>query len=66
MKNAVTKKAFLQYLDTGKASSLTIKIIAKKIIRAEKLTQEESTIFFGLTAQVNQMILELSQKENFC
>jgi len=66
MKNQLSKNAFLSYLDTGKASSLTIKIIAKKIMRGEQLSTEESAIFFGLTSQVNQMILELSQKEKFC
>ena len=53
--NSVTKK----FIDTGKVSDWVIKFIANKIKQNKELTDNEKTIFYGKTVEINEAIIKL-------
>ena len=52
----VTDKITKQFVDTGKVSQSVLVYISKKVMRNETLTQNELTIFYGKTSEINQII----------
>lgn len=56
----VNENIFKKFVDTGKVSSKILKMIAKKIIALEELTLYESAIFYGMTKEINRLIIKLN------
>ena len=57
----VNENIFKKFVDTGKVSSKILKMIAKKVIAQEELTTYETAIFYGMTAEINNLILKLNK-----
>ena len=57
----VNENEFKKFVDTGKVSLRILKVIAKKIIIQEELTSYETAIFYGMTAEINKLILKLNK-----
>ena len=60
----VTDKIYKRFIDTGKVPKDTIRLLAFKVIENKKLDEQETTIFFGMTSEVNKMIVALSKKNS--
>ena len=60
----VTDKIYKKFIDTGKVPDDIIRLLAFRVIENKKLSQEEMTIFFGITAEVNKVIVEISKKNS--
>jgi hypothetical protein len=60
----VTDKIYKRFIDTGKVPNDTIRLLAFKVIENKKLNEQETTIFFGMTSEVNKMIVALSKKNS--
>ena len=58
----VTDRVYKKYIDTGRAPEKIIKLLARKVMKNEKLNEKEMAIFFGMTSEINQMIVALSKK----
>ena len=58
----VTDKIYKKFIDTGKAPEKVIRLLAFKIMKNEELNKKEMAVFFGMTSEVNQMIVALSKK----
>jgi hypothetical protein len=60
----VTDKIYKRFIDTGKVPNDTIRLLAFKVIENKKINEQETTIFFGMTSEVNKMIVALSKKNS--
>lgn len=63
-KGSISDRAYRIYIDSGKTSDNTIRLLALKVMKNKKLSEKETVIFFGKTSEVNQMIVAIS-KNNF-
>ena len=61
MKLEVNEIEFEKFVDTGKVSTRNLKLIAKKVMKAYKLNTYEEAIFYGMTAEINKLILKLTK-----
>lgn len=59
----VTEKIYNRFIDTGFVPESTIRLLAFKIIDKKELTTEEMAIFCGKTAEVNDMIIQISNSD---
>jgi hypothetical protein len=60
----VTDKIYKKFIDTGKVPNDIIRLLAFKVIENKKLDKQEMVIFFGMTSEVNEMIVALSKKSS--
>jgi hypothetical protein len=60
----VTDKIYKKFIDTGKVPNDIIRLLAFKVIENKKLNEQETTIFFSMTSEVNKMIVALSKKNS--
>lgn len=57
----VTEKVYNRFINTGKVSERIIRMLAFKLMKDEALNWYELTIFYGKTAEINEMIRKLSK-----
>jgi hypothetical protein len=60
----VTDKIYKRFIDTGKVPNDIIRLLAFKVIENKKLDKQEMVIFFGITSEVNEMIVAISKKSS--
>lgn len=58
---SVTEKVYNKFINTGKVSDSIIRMLAIKLMKDEPLSWYELTIFYGKTAEINEMIRNLSK-----
>ena len=58
---SVTEKIYNRFINTGKVSDSIIRMIAIKLMKDEELNWHELTIFYGKTAEINEMIIKLTK-----
>lgn len=58
----MTNNDYERFVETGKVSQHIIKLVATKIILGQELDSYETVIFYGLTAEINKMILKLTKR----
>lgn len=58
----ITENDFEKFVETGKVSQRILKLIATKVMLGEELDSYETAIFYGLTMEINKMILKLTTK----
>jgi len=59
----VTTSTYNQYINSGKVPMNVLKMIAFKIIRNETLTQQEMVIFTGMTKEINELIVKITNNK---
>ena len=59
----VTTSTYNQYINTGKVPMNVLKMIAFKIIRNEILNQQEMVIFTGMTKEINELIVKITNNK---
>jgi len=60
----VTRPIYEQFINTGRISENILRLISLKIIKAESLNEMELAIFHGKTQEINELILQISNKED--
>ena len=60
----VTRPIYEQFINTGRIPENILRLIAFKIIKNESLSEMELVIFHGKTQEINELIIQLSKKEN--
>ena len=60
----VTDKIYKKFIDTGKVPDDIIRLLAFRVIENKQLTEKEMVIFFGMTSEVNKVIVEVSKKSS--
>ena len=58
----VTPKIYQRFVDTGKVPRVILKMIATKMSENEKLSNLEIAIFAGKTAEINELLIIIKQK----
>jgi len=59
----VTNRIWDRFVDTGKVPKSIIRLLAFKIMKREELSQREMAIFCANTDAINNMIIQVSQKD---
>jgi len=59
----VTTSTYNQYINSGKVPMNVLKMIAFKIIRNETLNQQEMVIFTGMTKEINELIVKITNNK---
>lgn len=60
-KGEISDRTYKVYVDSGKASINTLRLLALKVMKNKKLNKKETAIFFGKTPEINQMIVVISK-----
>lgn len=63
-RGSVSDRVYKVFIDTGKVPSRAIRLLALKVMKNKKLNEKETAIFFGITSEVNQMIVAISKKDS--
>lgn len=63
-RGSVSDRVYKVFIDTGKVPSRIIRLLALKVMKNKKLNEKETAIFFGITSEVNQMIVVISKKDS--
>lgn len=59
----VTEKTYNRFIDTGVVPPNVIRMLAFKVIRNEEMNEQEKTIFFNKTREVNEMIIKITNNK---
>jgi hypothetical protein len=59
----VTKRIWDRFVDSGEVPVSIIRLLAFKTMKGESLTDQEFAIFCSKTAEVNDMIIQVSQND---
>ena len=60
----VTRPIYEQFINTGRISENILRLISLKVIKAENLNEMELAIFHGKTQEINELIVQISNKED--
>ena len=58
---ALTDKLYKKFIDTGYVPGRILRLLAFKIIKSERLTQEETAVFIEHASKIEDMIKVLSK-----